>query len=261
VNLWQALNDLSNPYVNAGQFDKADKALRECYSLVINSDSVEQKIDACSSFADLFMQKNQLDSAQRYLDLCFSYLRQWKNKEADSEADVYRQQGELFSLQKNFSAAEKSYSKSVELMMSSDEGRRRECGKILGEFGSMYVDFGKDRQAMEKFHESLQCLIPDFKSDDVYAAPDSSLLYDENGIFISCDGMGDACMQLYYHTHDLKYLVYATQQYHAAKLVLGKRDKGMQNEASRIVFDETSKNILAKASAADSLLRQYNHAQ
>lgn len=254
VNLWQGLNDLSIPYQNIGKLDKAEKALRECYSLVINSDSTEQKVDVCSGLADLFIQKNQLDSANRYAMLCFAYLSQWKNKEADSEADAYRLQAQIFSLQKNFADAEKNYSKAIELMSSDDE-LRRECGKLLGEFGSMYVSFGKEKQAMEKFHKSLQYLIPDFISNDVYAVPDTSLLNDENGIFIAFAGMGDACMQLYYKTKNSNYLTYAAQNYHAATLAINKRDKGMQNESSRIVFDETSKNILGKAKAADSLLK------
>ncbi|MCY7409896.1 MAG: hypothetical protein LH473_06450, partial [Chitinophagales bacterium] len=206
IKLWMALNDLSYPYMQAGQFQKAEQALRECYALNINSDSAEQKVDVCDSYTDLFIITNQLDSALKYNQLCFIYLKQWSEPEEDSEADLFRKQAKIYSLKKNYTAAEKSYAKAVSLMMLSDENKRRECGKVLGEFGSMYVDAGKENLALEKFHESLQCLIPDFKSSDVNALPDTSMLYDENGIFITCEWRGDAYMKLFYSGSNKKHL-------------------------------------------------------
>ncbi len=255
INLWQALNDLSYPYMQAGKFDKAKSILCEGYELVRNSDSVEQKIDVCSSFADMFTQMNQLDSATKYLSLCLTYLRQWKNKEPDSESDIYRQQGQVLSLQKNFGAAEKSYLRAVELMKNSTEGRTRECGKILGEFGNMYVKAGQENKALEKFHESLECLIPDFKDHDVNAMPDASLLYDENGIFITCEGRGDAYINRFSKTNKVKDLKYAALNYQCAQEILNKRNKSIQSEASRILFDESVRSITIKYIRTDSLLQ------
>ncbi len=254
IHLWQALNDLGIPYIQAGQFKKAEQAFRECYRLNINSDSAEQKIDVCDSYADLFVAEGSLDSALKYNQLCFVYLKQWNNPEEDSEADMFRKQAQIYSLQKNYAAAEKSYAKAVSLMMLSDEKKRRECGKVLGEFGSMYIDAGKENLALEKFHESLQCLIPDFKSSDVNALPDTSMLYDENGIFITCEWRGDAYMKLFYSASNKKYLTLAAANYHLAALVLQKRDRSISNEASRIEFNESSKGIHAKSKTADSLL-------
>lgn len=254
INLWQALNDLSVPYTVAGQFDKAEKALRECYALNRNSDSVEQKIDACSSFSDLFLQQHKTDSASRYINLCLDYLQQWKNKETDSEADVYRMQGALYAMEQNYAAAEKSYDHAIELMDESDEGRIRECGKIYTEAGVMFLSQNKELQALQRFQHALHCFIPEFKTVDVTITPDSSLLYDENGLFESCEGKGDAYMKLYHKTPQVEYLRLASLNYHAAEIVLDKRDRDMVNESSRIKFNESVAGILAKAQTADSLL-------
>lgn len=257
INLWQGLNDLSYAYMGVGKLDKAEEVLKEDYALVVRGDSTEQKIDACSSLADLYMKKNELDSATKYMNLCFGYLSLWKNKEADSEADLNRQQGLLFSMEKKFGPSEKSYARAVELMETSEEGRRRECGKVYVEFGKMFLAQNKEQQALQKFQRALSCFIPEFKTEDLTVTPDSSMLYDENGLFEVCEGKGDANMSLFYKTKDKQYLQAAADNYRAAKVVLDKRDRGMSNESSRIVFNESVTNIIHKSNVADSLLRIY----
>jgi tetratricopeptide (TPR) repeat protein len=191
------------------------------------------------------------------MDLCFAWLSQWKNKEADSEADLNRQQGLLFSMEKKFAASEKSYARAVELMGESDEGRRRECGKIYSEFGNMFLTQQKEVQALQKFQSALNCFIPEFKNKDVTMTPDTSMLYDENGLFEACEGKGDANMNLFHKTGDKEYLQEAALNYRAAEVVLDKRNRGMANEASRIVFNESVTGIIHKSNVADSLLRIY----
>lgn len=254
INLFKGLNDLGYPYLDAGQFVEAESAFRESYQLASRFDSVEQQTDACNSLSHVFIEENLLDSATRYNYLSLELLKRWKNKEADSEADVYRVQGLLFSRQKKFAAAEKSYAHAIEVMGESNEGRRRECGKIYAEFGTMYLEQNKELQALQKFQRALQCLIPEFKNDDVSITPDSSMLYDENGLFESCEGKGDANMSLFHRTSDKKYLTEAALNYHAAKIVLDKRVRGLGNESSRIKFNESVAGILQKSKVADSLL-------
>jgi hypothetical protein len=144
----------------------------------------------------------------------------------------------------------------VEVMMS-DEGRRRDCGKIYCEFGTMFLAQNKDQQALQKFQNALNCFIPEFKNDDVAVTPDSSMLYDENGLFEAFEGKGDANMNLFHKTNDKKFLVDAAANYHAAKIVLDKRAHGMSNESSRIKFNESVMGIIHKSNAADSLMRIY----
>lgn len=254
TNLFKGLNDLGVPYQLIGQFDEAESVFRESYTLARNVDSVEQEIDACNNLSDLFIEKNMPDSALKYNRRCFELLKRWKNKEADTEADIYRQQGELFSLQKKYSASENSYARAVQLMGKSDEYRRRECGKIYVAFGAMFLAQKKDRQALQKFQGALNCFIPEFKTDDVTVTPDSLMLYDENGLFESFEGKGDANMNLYHSTSDKQFLAAAALNYHAAKIVLDKRDLRMENESSRIKFNESVEGILQKSKMADSLL-------
>jgi hypothetical protein len=64
-------------------------------------------------------------------------------------------------------------------------------------------------------------------------------------------------MHLFTKTQDQSYLGYAVLNYHAAKIVLGKRDLGMVNESSRIRFNESSKGILIKMKIADSLQHSF----
>jgi tetratricopeptide (TPR) repeat protein len=162
---------------------------------------VEQKIDACSGFTEVFIELKQIDSARKYLDLAFTYLDQWNNKEADSEADIYRMQGALYSEEGKFAAAEKSYETAIKLMGDSDEQRRRECGKIYTEAGVMFLaQKNKEQEALKKFQHALNCFIPEFKSDNVALTPDSLLLYDENGLFESCEGKGMRMQACLYRT-------------------------------------------------------------
>ena len=61
VNLWQALNDMSYPYMETGKYKEAEALLREGLRLVQHSDSTEQLIDLCMTMADLFTRENKLD--------------------------------------------------------------------------------------------------------------------------------------------------------------------------------------------------------
>ena len=258
ANLFMGLNDLGVPYQTIGQFTEAEKAFRESYLLALAVDSVEQQLDGCINFVSLFTEQGMVDSALKYDGLCFELLKRWKNKEADTEADVYKQQGELFSLQKKYAASEKSYAQAIQLMGQSDEYRRRECGKIYVDFGAMFLAQNKDQQALHKFQSALNCFIPEFNNNDVTVTPDSSMLYDENGLFQSCEGKGDANMHLFQKTGDRKYLAEAALNYRAAKIVLDKRERGMENESSRVVFIELVTDIIHKSKVADSLVKVYH---
>ena len=257
TNLFRGLNDLGVPYQLTGQLAAAEKVFRESYQLAAVFDSLEDLIDASNNLADIFIDRNELDSALKYNGLCFEFLKRWENKEPDSEADVYKQQGELFSLQKKYADSEKSYSMAILLMGQSDEYRRRECGKIYVEFGDMFLAQNKDQQALHKFQSALNCFIPEFNNDDVTVTPDSSMIYDENGLFQSCEGKGDANMHLFQKTGDRKYLAEAALNYRAAKIVLDKRERGMENESSRVVFIELVTDIIHKSKEADSLVKVY----
>lgn len=255
TNLFKGLNDLGIPYQTIGQFAEAESVFRESYQLSRIFDSIEQQIDACNNLSDLFMDRNMLDSALKYNGLSFELLKRWKNKEADTEADVYKQQGELFSLLKKYADSEKSFAQAIQLMGQSDEYRRRECGKIYVEFGAMLLAQNKEQQALQKFQGALNCFIPEFKNDDVTITPDSLMLYDENGLFESCEGKGDANMGLFQKTNDKKYLADAALNYRAAKIVLDKRERDMENESSRVIFNELVNDIIQKSKVADSLVK------
>ena len=257
VNLFIGLNDFGVALQLTGQLNEAEKVYREVYPITLGVDSVEQLIDVCINFADIFIDKNELDSALKYNGLCFDLLKRWKNKEADSEADVYKQQGKLFSLQKKYAASEKSYAQAIQLMGQSDEYRRRECGKIYVEFGDMFLAQSKEQQALQKFQSALNCFIPEFKNDDVTVTPDSLMLYDENGLFESCEGKGDANMGLFQKNNDKKYLADAALNYRAAKIVLDKRERGMENESSSVIFNKLVADIIHKSKVADSLVKVY----
>ncbi len=258
TNLFKGLNDLGIPYQTIGQFAEAEKAFRESYVLASAVDSVEQQLDGGINLVSLFTEQGKMDSALKYNGLCFDLLKRWKNKEADTEADVYKQQGELFSLQKKYADSEKSFAQAIQLMGQSDEYRRRECGKIYVEFGAMLLAQNKEHQALQKFQSALNCFIPEFKNDDVTITPDSLMLYDENGLFESCEGKGDANMGLFQKTNDKKYLADAALNYRAARIVRDKRELGMENESSRVIFNELVADIIHKSKVADSLVKVYH---
>jgi len=258
TNLFKGLNDLGIPYQTIGQFAEAEKAFRESYVLASAVDSVEQQLDGGFNLVSLFTEQGKMDSALKYNGLCFDLLKRWKNKEADTEADVYKQQGELFSLQKKYADSEKSFAQAIQLMGQSDEYRRRECGKIYVEFGAMLLAQNKEHQALQKFQSALNCFIPEFKNDDVTITPDSLMLYDENGLFESCEGKGDANMGLFQKTNDKKYLADAALNYRAARIVRDKRELGMENESSRVIFNELVADIIHKSKVADSLVKVYH---
>jgi CHAT domain-containing protein len=119
--------------------------------------------------------------------------------------------GDMAFYKKQFTLANRHYSKLQYLLESDDLVYNRELGKVLIQRATLASSQNNSLQALQHCNEALQTVLPAFEPQDIYANPDPSQFYPENTILEALNAKSEITWSKYQQNPQASWLNLAAQ--------------------------------------------------
>ena len=233
-------------FYHAQNLDAAIKSYREGLnlpqlSLVAKSLLHVNMAKACNALGDETCALSSLNQALTSLEIVVKEDLSPQGKNWLSL--VHARFAEVYERQKNLPRAEASLQKSLAILRELyPDTLRREIGKLHFALGQLYREFSLPEKALKHYQSALQCVLPDFKSEDVLANPAADKFYAENTIMEALGGKAAAFEALFRQHPDRR--IYLKKSLECHELLFGAEQVYRQvhhYESSRLgIIEETS---------------------
>jgi len=179
-----------------GKYQEALEVIRQ--GLAIEGIKAKAKISILQNEADVYFKLGQPEKAFATLERIPALIAEMVQEgggvnEKNCWMQYHNSKAELYAALGNMGLAETNYHQAIAI--GGDKrgaDRRREIGKMYGSLGAIKARQNKHREALAYFHQSLQSVVPNFDTSDIFQLPDAKNFIPENTILEALEGKAQA---------------------------------------------------------------------
>ena len=190
-------NNLAISYKSMGELDQARKMCLSGFDYLNSGSSVSGLLK--STLADVQYEQGQYDEASKTITSALKVLSYLKHNSYTAYwlLSAYTLAGNIEQKRGNIIQAEQFYQIGLKLLDVSFKGsRRREKANLLIQSGNIYLLGKSPKEALKKYNQALQTLIPGYKNIDERSLPSVNELYSENRLYDALEGRANAFLMM-----------------------------------------------------------------
>ncbi|MEP6512753.1 MAG: CHAT domain-containing protein [Parafilimonas sp.] len=230
--------NIAIPFREKKMYDSAIVYLKK--GVVLAGAETSQLLNMYTELASDYLEKNQIDTAQKYIYAAYPFYNHLQKSTNDFEklASYKTTEAEIYITENKLSEAKNSLQKALDFFLQQyGTIKRREIGKVYNEIGNIYELMNNYDSAAACYHTALYT-VAQVDSANIFSLP--SNIYAENTILESLDALAGLFIKKYQALNDEKFLKAALDCYELSfkteyKLLLN----FTYNESKQLMLNES----------------------